>query len=423
MRETLRVRLILALSLLLLPTASARAARAAAEPVRVRALAILQQVSAGLAESVTAGELGQVHNEDEALYAALSALGLEGSPEQRKSLDSLIPVLGRSVADVHEAADAFDRPQAQARLAAAQRAFEQVIAVFDPADVAAARVLADRYTCPMHPDVAGARNDECPKCGMPLDTRRRVRLGAGGDPSRRPSTVTAEICTEAPLRAGTEARATLKLTSILGQPLLLKDLREVHTKKIHLLVVDPTLSDYHHEHPVPTDVPGEYAFRFTPRLPGPYRAFADLQPLLTGFQEYARVDLPTVVPGGSAVEKTYARAGEAGGLRYELSLEDEAIHVGVPALLRVRVTRDGRPFSGLEPVMAAFAHLVGFHERGDVVLHMHPIEARALEAGDRGGPELRFRLFAETPGYYRLFLQTQVGGAAQFIPFGLDVLP
>jgi hypothetical protein len=71
--------------------------------------------------------------------------------------------------------------------------------------------------------------------------------------------------------------------------------------------------------------------------------------------------------------------------------------------------------------MAAFAHLVGFHEGGDVVLHMHPTESGALAADDRGGPELSFRLFAETPGYYRLFLQTQVAGAAQFVPFGVDV--
>jgi hypothetical protein len=54
---------------------------------------------------------------------------------------------------------------------------------------------------------------------------------------------------------------------------------------------------------------------------------------------------------------------------------------------------------------------------------MHPIEARRLGPDDRGGPELRFRIFAPTPGYYRLFLQVQIDGRSRFVPFGIDVLP
>ena len=28
--------------------------------------------------------------------------------------------------------------------------------------------VAELYACPMHPEVQGKKNDECPKCGMPL---------------------------------------------------------------------------------------------------------------------------------------------------------------------------------------------------------------------------------------------------------------
>jgi hypothetical protein len=73
--------------------------------------------------------------------------------------------------------------------------------------------------------------------------------------------------------------------------------------------------------------------------------------------------------------------------------------------------------------MGAFAHLVGFSEDRRRVLHMHPAEARRLGPDDRGGPELRFRIFADAPGYYRLFLQVQVGGRSRFVPFGIDVVP
>jgi hypothetical protein len=407
----------------LLPVLSAAAVTKTPEiPARVRALAILMQVSGSLEENVAAGELGQVHNEDEFLYAALAALGAEATRDQRTRVEALIPVLARSVADMHAAADAFDRPLAVSRLRPTLDAFAQTIAVFPPDEVAAARLLAGRFTCPMHPDVSGERGGLCPKCGMPLDARRRVWIGRSPDTSRR-ATVTASICTDEPLRVGEEARGILKLTGLMGEPLLFKDLREVHTKKIHLLIVDPSLSDYHHEHPLPTDVPGEYAFRFTPRVAGSYRAYADVQPLLTGLQEYARSEIVSVAPSRETVERTYATSGEAQGLRYELTIDAKPIKVGAPASARVRVTKDGQPFAALEPVMAAFAHLVAFREGGDVVLHMHPLESRALNPDDRGGPELAFRFFADTPGYYRLFLQTQVDGRAQFVAFGVDVEP
>jgi len=227
---------------------------------------------------------------------------------------------------------------------------------------------------------------------------------------------------------GREAKAVLKLTTLDAEPVKLADLREVHTRKIHLLIVDQSLSDYHHEHPVESEVPGEYRFAFTPRQGGVYRAWADVQPLLTGFQEYAMAEIPSLSAASGAVDRTYPGATEVDGLRYQLTLEASAgvIRAGQPVDARVRVTgAGGKPFTALEPLMGAFAHLVGFREDRGAVLHMHPIEARPLgpRGDDRGGPELSFRIFAPTPGYYRLFLQVQIDGRSRFVPFGIDVLP
>lgn len=394
----------------------------ATDPKPVRAAALLLQIVASVEESVTAGELGQVHNEDEFLYSVLAFLSQSGTPEQKSRLDVLIPALGRSVSELHQAADTFDREAARERLPAVKRAFDDVIAVYDKATVEAARSLAERFACPMHPEDIGKRDAACPKCGMPLDARVRVWLDAAEVPRTRPATVTAEIRTKEPLTPGAEAQATLKLKSFTGEALLLKNLREVHTKKIHLLIVDPSLTDYHHEHPEATDVPGEYAFRFTPRLKGPYRAFADVLPLFTGFQEYVKTEIPAPTASDTPLRPAFPRKGETGGLRFELSLESEVVKAGKPVGVQVMVTKEGKPFAALEPVMAAFAHLVGFHEGGDIVLHMHPIETKAITDADRGGPELHFRMFADTPGFYRLFLQTQVGGKQLFVPFGVNVV-
>jgi hypothetical protein len=96
--------------------------------------------------------------------------------------------------------------------------------------------------------------------------------------------------------------------------------------------------------------------------------------------------------------------------------------VGSPVRAKLRVTDlAGRPWKQLEPIMATFAHLVGFNEDGKTVLHIHPKMTKLPLPEDRGGPELELQLYVETPGFYRLFAQVQVGGVSKFAPFGLNV--
>jgi len=91
---------------------------------------------------------------------------------------------------------------------------------------------------------------------------------------------------------------------------------------------------------------------------------------------------------------------------------------------KVRITDPhGRPFTALEPVMGAYAHVVGFADDYRTVLHTHPISDRALTSSDRGGPELLFQLYATQAGFYRLFVQVQVAGATVFAPFDIQVRP
>jgi len=391
----------------------------------VKSLAILVQSQTSIAESIEAGELGQVHNEDMFLYAALGFLRKQVSDKPDKQhVVAALQGLGRAVADVHEAADEFNRQKAKERVAPMTRAFEMVYDFNDRVRVEAARGLADRYTCPMHPEIVGKRVDTCSKCAMVLDVPARIRLQPSTSTSL-PRMVYATVRTDKALEVGQEIPAVLSLKSRIEAPIQLFELREVHTKKIHLLIIDESLTDYHHEHPAPAEAPGEYRFRFTPKKPGRYRAWADVQPLLTGVQEYAMTEIvPTGGGGGEPIEKTFPRTGENGGLKYELALASETITAGTPVAAHVRVTGpDGKAFTGLEPLMGAFAHLVGFHEDRKTILHMHPIEARKLDAADRGGADLHFRIYTDTPGYYRLFFQVQIDGLSRFIPFGIDVRP
>jgi len=171
-------------------------------------------------------------------------------------------------------------------------------------------------------------------------------------------------------------------------------------------------------------VPGEYAFSFTPKKPGNYRAWADLRTTYGGFQEYASADLLATTKGGPVEDRSIKLRSELEGLRYTLSLDapNAKINPGEPVRLRLRVTDGkGKPFRGLEPIMATFAHLVAFNEDWKTVLHLHPKETKTPLPNDRGGPELEFQLYATEPGFYRLFAQVQIGGTSKFVPFGLQV--
>jgi hypothetical protein len=89
--------------------------------------------------------------------------------------------------------------------------------------------------------------------------------------------------------------ATVGLKTGSGKPVAPEDLLVTHTRRLHLLIVDPSLSDYQHVHPDSTGKPGEWAFSFTPRLSGTYRVFGDFTPAATGRGLYSSVDV-TVGP-------------------------------------------------------------------------------------------------------------------------------
>lgn len=396
-------------------------------PPVVQALGLLAQVVRNIERHVNTKDLSSVHNEDMMLASALTALlqHSQAAPSEKKdTLEVALVTFGRLVANLHAAADAFDQAKSEAQLKVVLNAFNDLKKFYGNELLSKAESLSSQYTCPMHPDVAGKRVDSCPKCGMELDQNIRINLFSPGQTVIAPVTVKATIRTEEPLKAGALAKATLRLTRMDGSPVLLTDLQVVHTERIHLLIVDSSLRDYHHEHPRPTGVDGEYSFTFTPKKSGPYRAWADVRTKLTGFQEYAMADIPAPAVAEPLTDKTVKLDAELEGLRYNLSFARPEIKAGQPVLGRLRITNaDGTPFTQLEPVMEAFAHIVGFSEDYRTVLHMHPRGAKLLTPTDRGGPELEFQMYATKPGFIRLYAQIQVQGISGFASFGVNIVP
>lgn len=281
----------------------------------------------------------------------------------------------------------------------------------------------ERWVCPMHPEVVGVQGGICPKCGMPLERATGPEV-PGAAVRRAQKTIEAKIRVEEPLEVGKPEKVELSLRDkVTGRPITLEMLREVHTQKIHLLIIDHSLSDYHHEHPTPvTAESGDYVFTFTPLKPGPYRVWADLQPWSTNLQEYAVADIPADSVGQPVTENQPKLQAEAGGLRFEMTLSPAEPQMLQIISVTVRIyDAEGKPFGQLEPIMGAFAHLVGFYADRQNVVHIHPGGKPPLLPTDRSGPELHFQFGVNRPGFIRLFCQVQVDGKSIFAPFNVMV--
>lgn len=216
---------------------------------------------------------------------------------------------------------------------------------------------------------------------------------------------------------------TLTMRTASGKPIAPEDLLVAHTRKLHLLIVDPTLQDYQHVHPEPGRRPGEWVFKLTPDRPGTYRVFADFTPAATARGLYASADFN--VPGEVArVIRTTNSTVQIPGYNFELAMP-ALFRAGVPTDLKFRIETPGaekRPVS-LQPVMGAFAHLVAFDEARSGFAHLHPNETDLSKPPDALHPELTFKVTIPQPGRYAIWAQVNLDGHEVFAPFWVDVLP
>ncbi len=164
------------------------------------------------------------------------------------------------------------------------------------------------------------------------------------------------------LKTGEPCEVRFRLIGPGKIPIIPDQLHTTHTEKLHALLLDLSFGDYHHAHPQPTDVAGEYVFTFTPRVAGPYRMWLDVMPVATGRGEFPIADLENIprpiakapAPSTAVTEIT------SGKFRARLEMPAGELSFGNVGSIRVLLEEDGKPLSRLEPLMGAFAHVVGF---------------------------------------------------------------
>ncbi len=284
----------------------------------------------------------------------------------------------------------------------------------------------ESYSCPMHPEVRQAGPGKCPLCGMNLE--KDSAPVATTPPSATASSVAAAdgsgyriTLQAAPLKVGSRAEVELSLFDPEGKALAEADFRIAHERRIHLLIIDESLTDYHHEHPTPASTGKTLKFGFTPRKPGKYRVFADVMPEATKRHLYLMSDLSSAAAGEPITGRDAVLKTEVDGYGFELHLLTTPKQGStLDGELFIR-DRDGAVVKELEPVMGAYAHLVGFFDDRVTVEHIHPLGAEPTRQTDRGGGKLSFRVTPTKSGLMRLFAQVKIGGVERFAPFTLQL--
>jgi len=220
------------------------------------------------------------------------------------------------------------------------------------------------------------------------------------------------------LTADDENKIALFIQDAEANPVDISEFQVVHTQPVHLLIINPELNDYHHEHLI-QESSGYYSFNFTPTTSCSYRMWADVK-LKGSFQHY----IPVQLNGAEKCDRPSAQetALKASSQGYDFVLElDGNLKAGEAIFAHMSVFKNGQLVNFLEPVMGAFAHMVGFYEDYETIAHIHPTGKEPADDSERGGPKLSFHIEPKQAGYLKLFAQVQLDGKQVFAPFGLAI--
>lgn len=198
-----------------------------------------------------------------------------------------------------------------------------------------------------------------------------------------------------------------------GQLILPHELALTHSERIHLMLVAPGLTHYHHLHPSPIGSSGQYVVSFRPGS-HQYRFFAEFVPLRSRQLAVAsgELNLGTAESLASLEENVPAVSVRLSGMEGSLPVNrDHPLRLVVEG-------PDGQP-AGLEKTMGAYAHLVAFEETLSGFSHMHPLE---VDLSDESAMSMNFLFHPTRRGNFRIWVQIRHDDQDWFLPFDTTVI-
>ena len=380
-------------------------------PTLERGIALIVQATENLQRWITDRQLEAVHGEDAFLALAFSALQRDTNAVVQ--LRTFVEHLGT----LHMLADTANAANIDAATTRVTEAVQTLLSALPAEAVTEGLRIARLRSCHTHTEQTGERGEQCFRCGARLS-----RPVPAARPFAGAQRMVASLVTPMRLTNGVTQTHRLRLSLLNHAPLAPGRLLRMHGEKIHVFLLDPTFTDYHHVHPRASIRPGEYEFQFTPGKPGDYRLWVELHVAPFGFRQYARLDLKGSDFAELRDEMPEARSFRLGDINFDLVLPRGGLNAGITSEMKLHIRHSsGERFQGLEPLMEAFAHLVGFEGNYLTVLHTHPLMPAVTNASARGGPELAFQILPTQEGELRLFAQVKIAGEIRMIPFCVHV--
>lgn len=243
-------------------------------------------------------------------------------------------------------------------------------------------------------------------------------------PAQR-QTIRLEILQIAPLVQGQPLNVKFRLKAFRERRFLnMSDLKEVHTKKIHVLMADQTLTDYQHLHPTadPSD-PETFTYTVTPRQSGAYRVWVDIT-LNNGTQEIMSSYIRGNARTEGLIDRTLVMFATVSDMTATLSFNPASLVMGETSTGQIDLTDPkGNPLTDLEPIMGAFGHIVAINEDRKTLAHVHPLGDEPKKQEQRGTSPITFHLEPNAAGITKIFLQVRRGGTDYTFPFSINITP
>ncbi|MFE7275202.1 hypothetical protein [Streptomyces sp. NPDC057623] len=189
--------------------------------------------------------------------------------------------------------------------------------------------------------------------------------------------------------------------------------RREHEKELHLIVASRDLATYRHLHPARA-ADGTWSIPVELPRAGGYRVFADFTPAKKG-AENLTLGADLAASGAYEPQRLPAPDTTAGIHGYDVRL-DGALRPGKESELKLKVSRDGRPVTNLQPYLGAYGHLVALRSGDLAYLHVHP-NGEPGDGATRPGPQISFTATAPSSGTYRLFLDFKHEGEVHTAAF------
>lgn len=226
----------------------------------------------------------------------------------------------------------------------------------------------------------------------------------------------------------TPTTAQIRITETNHSGSTIKKYDEEMTKLMHLVVISNDFTEFQHVHPTYDAATGAFLQTIPVDPKKSYYLYADTTPRGFGQQVFRETIKSSIHSGFRSVILSSNNPAKAGP--DVVTLNTSILVAGKAQDVKLEITRNGKPATGLQPYLGAAGHAVFINTQTLDYVHVHPMLQGAMEMGDDddmssmphmkmdvAGPHLVLHVPALPAGAYRLWFQFRDGDAVRVAPF------